>query len=111
MKPFKFKVGDVCITVNDPTFTSNHDNFKYDGEECEVIEQLVNHVSLSKGEAEIIPQAYKVRMLVDGKTFTALESELKLNDDGWAKKKVRALLDFPLPVELLSEELVCQSEL
>jgi hypothetical protein len=105
----KFEVGDICITINDPTFTSKTDTYKYDGEECEVIAQLTNHVSKSEGW-DIIPFCYKVRMLVDGAEFTALESELKLSDSGWAKKKVKALIDFPLPVELLSEELVCHSE-
>jgi hypothetical protein len=99
----KFAVGDVCITVNDPTFTSKSDTFKYDGEECEVVELLTNHVSASKGEWQTIPECYKVRMLADGKHFTALEEELKLNDSGWAKKKVEALLYFPLPVEMLEE--------
>jgi hypothetical protein len=100
MKP-KFKIGDICIAYNDPTFTIDDNTFRYNGEECTVIGVLVNQtLNTANGSWAILPFAYRVKFR-DGFTPVAKENELRRKeDDDWVKKKVEDLL-FPMPVEFV----------
>lgn len=111
MKPPKYDIGDICVAYNDPTFTSLPTTMKYNGEECTVIEVLVNYsFNLPNGSWEIVPICYRVEF-GDGFRPVAKEHELRrLGDDNWVKQKVADLL-FPMPVEFISEEMTCSSEL
>lgn len=99
MKTHKYKVGDICVAYNDPTFTALETTNRYNGEECEVIALLVNHITLD----EIVGICYKVKF-GDDTVLLAKEHELRRKgDDDWVKQKIANLIDFPLPVELVQE--------
>jgi hypothetical protein len=102
MKQREFKLGDICVAYNDPTFTAKDESFKYNGEECTVVEVMRNFTSMQFGEgsAEIVPLCYRVQFF-DEALLVAKPHELRLkDDDDWVKQKVADLL-FPMPVEFV----------
>jgi hypothetical protein len=100
MKQREFNLGDICVAYNDPTFTAKDDTFKFNGEECTVVEVMRNFTSLQYGDAEIVPLCYRVKFF-DDTLLVAKPHELRLKkDDDWVKQKVVDLC-FPMPIEFL----------
>lgn len=104
MKIPKYKVGDICVAYNDPTFTSLDDTLKYNGEECTIVALCVNKTfEKANGSWEIVPFSYSVQF-GDEQVLSALEHELRRKeDDDWVKQKI-ADLCFPMPIEFLELE-------
>lgn len=110
MKEPKYKIGDICVAYNDPTITTMEHMQKYNGEECTVIDILVNTTfDRPGGSWDIVPICYLVEF-GDGFKPKAMEHELRrLGDDNWVKQKIADLL-FPMPVEFVGEDMLCSAE-
>lgn len=99
----KYKVGDICIAVNDPTNTPNLEVSRYTGEECTVVEDIHEGTFFAPDFKSTIQKMVYGVQFRDGRKLWATEKELVRKDDReWAKKQVAKLLDFPLPVEMLA---------
>jgi hypothetical protein len=103
----KFNIGDICVLKNDESYTTNLDLFKYDGEECEVKEVILNWELFSKEPRWKTDRPLYRIIMRDGRILVAKEHELILKkDQDWLNEKMRNLLDFPLPAIMLQDELV-----